>query len=516
MKWNVEEKYLKEVKVYSAIKLVRLFFLQLIEREGNIMIKFANKSLPSYVKVINTKYTILPSIESKTERIYGRAGSYDFGIELGERKIEVEVMIIGANQNDVIKKAREFAVWLLYKDLQPLVILDEPDKQYMARVVGDTEIAELYRTGTATISFLCPSAYAESIGEKNMSWTAYDTTPYNVINTGSAECYPVFDLEIKEDTPSIAVISNDKFVQVGADNLPDVPKFERNPRQIWDEMISTNGWTTATQVDGGRVMGTFMSNGYEFTQTGGDYGEHYGWHGASMIKSLPKQLDNFIVEGRITFKSTSPEQLGRIEIYLLDANNVQIGKVALVDAVPDGKFPMAEARAGSWQDGKYFVADYGAYKGVFENYDGCLWIAKVGKGWSAYFSKIEANGIHHTELYREWTDTRNSYSGKKLAKIQIHIGAFGTSDPVSVMRFTDLKVWERTVDEPAGQIPIIFKKGDIVTIDNQKAIVYLNGRPIFTELDPSSDFFPLDVGNNGLIVSPPKADVKIRFKERWL
>ncbi|MDA1509569.1 phage tail family protein [Bacillus cereus group sp. TH36-2LC] len=481
------------------------------------MIKFANKSLPSYVKVTDIKYTILPSIDSKTERIYGRAGSYDFGIELGERKIEVELMIIGANQNDVIKKAREFATWLFYKDLQPLVILDEPDKQYMARVVGDTDIAELYRTGTATINFLCPSAYAESIGEKKLNWVATDYTPYNVINSGSAECFPVFDLEIKQDTPSIALISNDKFVQIGADNVPDKPKFERNPRQIWDEMISTTGWTTASQVDGGVVMGTFSSNGYEFTQTGLDYGQYTtGWHGASMVKSLPKQLDNFIVEGRITFKSTSPQQLGRIEIYLLDANNVQIGKVAMADSTYDGKFPLAEARAGSLQDGKYFVRNYGDYKGVFENYEGCLWIAKVGKGWSAYFSKIEPNGFHHTELYREWTDTHNNYSGKKLAKIQIHIGAYGESEPVSIMRFTDLKVWERTVDEPAGQIPIIFKAGDLVTIDNQKAIVTLNGRPIFTELDPSSDFFPLDVGNNGLIVSPPKASVNIRYKERWL
>jgi len=503
--------------VYSAIKLVRLFFLIKIEREGIILIKFANKSLPSYVKVTDVKYTILPSIESKTERIYGRSGSYDFGVELGERQIEVTVMLIGANQNDVIKKARDFAVWLFYKDLQPLIVLDEPDKQYMARVVGETAIAELYRTGTATINFLCPSAYAESIGEKNQSWTAYNYEPYNVVNMGSAECYPVFDLEITEDTPSIAVISSNKFVQIGADNVPDKPKFERNPRQIWDEMISTNGWTTASQVDGGIVAGTFSSNGYEFTQTSLDYGTGTGkWHGASMIKSLPKQLVNFIVEGRIKLKSNTPQQLGRIELYLLDANNVQIGKVALADANPDGKFPIAEARAGSLQDGHYFVRDYGAYKGVFEDYEGCLWIAKVGNGWSAYFSKIEPNGMHHTELYREWTDTRNNYSSKKLAKIQIHIGAFGESDPVSIMRFTDLKVWERTVDEPAGQIPIIFKKGDIVTIDNQKAIVYLNGRPIFTELDPSSDFFPLDVGNNGLIVSPPKAEVKIRFKERWL
>lgn len=481
------------------------------------MIKFAEKLIPSYVKVRDTRYTILPSIESKTEKIYGRAGVYDFGTELGERQIEVDVMIIGATQTDVLTKSREFAKWLFYKDLQPLVLLDDPSKQYMARVIGDTEISELYRTGSATITFLCPSPYAESVSEKIMNWTAYDYTPVNLVNDGSAETYPVFEMEITKDSTSIAVISNDKFVQIGSDDVPDKPKFERNPRQIWDEMISTNGWTTASQVDGGVIMGTFSSNGYEFTQTGLDYGKYTsGWHGASMMKSLPKQLDNFIVEGRISHFSGDPTELGRIELYLLDANNVQIGKVALADSTYDGKFPLAEARAGSLQDGHYFVRNFGDYKGVFNNYEGCLWIAKVGKGWSAYFSKIEPNGFHHTELYREWYDTHNDYSSKKLAKIQIHIGAYGESKPVSVMKFTDLKVWERTVDEPANTTPIIFRKGDKVTIDNQKGIVLLNGRPIFTELDPSSEFFSLDVGSNGIVVSPPVADVSVKYKERWL
>ncbi|MHC5291080.1 hypothetical protein CHCC14819_0444 [Bacillus licheniformis] len=481
------------------------------------MIKFADKYFPSYIKVTDVKYSILPPIESKTEQVYGRAGVYDFGIELGERKIEVEIMIIADNQNDVIKKARDFSKYLYYKDLQPLIILDEPDKQYMARVTGETDVTELFRTGTATIVFTCPSPYAESLTEKVVNYSPIDYTPIQINNNGSAETYPVIDLTLREDATSIAVLNSEKFVKVGEDVQPEQTAVAVNPIVLNEPFDTYTGWTTASVLDNGTIEGTFTSTGSVVQQTGKDYGSGSDWHGAAGVKSLPKTLANFKVTAKAKLSATNINQIGRLEIYLLDINNVVIGKLALVDSYATGHYTRVEARAGAWQGGYYFVNSFGTKKGVLNDYDGILEISRVGQQWSAYFAKVNSKGVHTNVISKVWYDTSNSFSTKQLAKIQIHAGALGSYTPVSTMYFSDLKVYDKTSSvDYSTQVPILFKAGDVVTVDNQKAIVLKNGQAIFQDLDPSSDFFALDVGANGLMVSPPIADVSVRYKERWL
>lgn len=482
------------------------------------MIKFAGKLFPSYVKVLQTKYSILPSVESKTTQVFGRGGSYDFGVEIGEREIEIDVMLIADNPHDVINKARDFATYLFYEDLQPLIILDEPDKQYMARFTGESQVAELHKTGSATLKFLCPNPYAESVQEKVVEASPVDFTPTAITNNGTAKTYPIIDLTLKQDSTSVAVISDDKFVQIGLDDQPEKTKTTVNPVVLNDNMSSLTGWTTGVGVDGGVIAGSLATNGTYFSQASGNYGTGTGWHGGAMVRSLPRQLQNFEVRGHIGFKSSSGKQVGRVEIYLLDANNAVIGKVALADPTVTGDFPYAQARAGATTNDKNFVNSYGGRKGVFGDFTGIIQIARVNRTWTAYFAKVDSKGRHHTRLTTKWFDGESKYNGKQLAKIQVHIGSFGTHQPVSTMYVTNLTVYEKTVNVNTDtNVPVIFSTGDVVTIDNERAIVMKNGEPIFSELDPSSDFFSLEKGVNGLIFSPPEAvEVSVRYRERWI
>jgi predicted phage tail component-like protein len=482
------------------------------------MLKFANKDLPDYIKVTNIQYSILPSLESKTEKVYGRAGSYDFGVEIGERVIEVDIMLIAETQNDVMKKAREFSKFLFYKELQPLILLDEPDKQYMARVTGDTDVSELYRTGTATITFNCPNAYAESITEKVVNYTPTDYTPIAITNNGSAETFPIIDLTVKETITSIAVMNDEKFVQVGGEATVDKEIVDTEPISMTDNMSSITGWTSGIAVDGGDILGTFESTGTALKQKGDDYGEGTKWHGGAMVKSLPAPIQNFRVTSLVELRASNINQVGRVELYLFDENNEVLGKLSLADTSTTSNHTIAEARAGTRYTGEYFVQSYGDYKGVFASYFGIMQITRQGDLWSAYFAKVDMDtGTHHTRLYETWYDTNQVVSKGKLAKIQIHVGTQGTHSPINMANFTNLEVYEKTGDVDYNtQVPVMFNAGDLVTIDSQRAVVLKNGEPIFTELDPSSDFFPLEVGTNGLIVSPPLASVSVKYKERWL
>lgn len=479
------------------------------------MINFAGVDIPSYIKVNKIGYPILPTIDSKTEKVAGKAGEYDFGVEIGTRSIKVDIQLIGEDQHDIMSKATDFAQWLFHEDLQPLIIMDEPDKQYMARIVNETEIEEVFRVGQASLEFLIPNPYKEAVAEKVVTQTVTTVDPFNVVNNGGVDTYPIVDLTMRSDSTSISVITEDKFVMLGQSDNVEKTKVTVNPLVLTDSFTSYTGWTTGSNIDGGTITGGFSSNGSVLQSS--DYGSGTTWHGASGIKPLSRAITDFQVDATVGLKSSAVDQIGRVEVYLLDSNNVQIAKIALKDMASEGDYPMFEARAGALSGGKYIVQSYGDKKGVFSQFNGIIRIARNGKKWSAYIAKVDSKGNHTSRLYKEWLDSSGLFT-KQLAKVQVHIGAYGERTPVNNMYLADINVRELTAStvDNTTQTPVIFNTGDVVTIDNQRAIVLKNGEPIFSVLDPSSDFFSLKKGTNGLIVSPPVANVSIRYKERWL
>lgn len=481
------------------------------------MINFGGRVLPSYVKVTNITHSILPTIQHKFATVLGRAGAYDFGVDLGMRKLSVDIIVIGDNQNDIMNKATKLAEWLFYEDLQPLIVLDEPTKQYMARISGDTELSELYRIGQGTLDFICPNGYKESVTVTEV--LASPLTLDDIIqvdNYGSAKVYPKVELTLKQDTSAIALISDKDFIMLG-ESRADKAVIDNTPMVLSDPLDTYTGWTTGFAPDGGTNVGTFVSNGFSISVTGKDYGTGTGWHGATAIKSLSRTLQDFEVQAAIGHVSNKVSQMGRIEVYLYDINNISLGKMALTDNSALGDHARVEARAGGLNTGKYFVNSYGNKRGVWANSNpAVIRISRVGSTWNFYIGKVAADGSHHTRLNQQWIDVKNSYGGK-VAKIMIHIGTYGTNAPVNTMYFSDLKVRDKgiTVDNDT-EVGMPFKQGDVITIDNNKAEILLNGEPCYSLLNPSSSFFPLLKGTNGLILSPPIADVKVEYRERWL
>lgn len=136
------------------------------------MLTFAGKRLPSFVKVNTMSFSMLPSLTAKSVKVNGRMGEYDFGTEVGTKKITFNIQIIAPQANQVITYARKLGEFLFYEDLQPLILDDETSVQYMARISGDTEISELFNIGSGKLEFIIPSGYGESVYEKSAQWTA--------------------------------------------------------------------------------------------------------------------------------------------------------------------------------------------------------------------------------------------------------------------------------------------------------------------------------------------------------
>ena len=63
-------------------------------------IRFNSIDIPAFVKVNDIKVSALPPVSQTTIKVNGKAGSYDFGNNLGERKIEVAVSILASSPSD--------------------------------------------------------------------------------------------------------------------------------------------------------------------------------------------------------------------------------------------------------------------------------------------------------------------------------------------------------------------------------------------------------------------------------
>lgn len=470
-------------------------------------------NIPSFVKVNAVKYSILPPIENNFLKVRGKKEYYFTGQDLGQRKIEAEVTITSTGPNKVMARMTQLAEWLYHEEEVKLIIEDTPDKYYLVVLDGETNIEEIVSTGKGTISFLCTQPFAFGYLHE-VPYTPTSDQPYYFNVVGNAPSFPEVELTVKENITDISIVADNGLVMIGEPETIDKTPTNKKPLRLSDTMANTSNWTAGTSVDGGTVAGTFSTNGYSFSQASKDYGTGSQWHGAAAIRSLPSPIQDFEVNADIGLISSKVGQIGRVEVYLLDANNNHVGKVSLKDVATNGNYMTFEARAGNYSGGKYFVREE-KRNGVWANFSGRIQIGRKGKKWYAHIGQYDSTKkIYHSRLSREWYDVKNQFSSK-VAKIQIHIAAFATREAYNNAFIGDIKVHEH-VELTSTQTPIIAETGDVLLIDSSKSIVYKNGEPFFEGINPVTTFFPLQKGLNGLAVSPAKADVVVRYTERWL
>lgn len=487
------------------------------------MLVFAGNALPPYIKVNSISYSVLSPIQHKTAKIQGRTGQYDFGIENDMKTIEVSYQIIAEDQSDVMKKAASFSTWVSHKDLQKLEIADQPDRYYMARVVGDTDISESYRVGSGKLTFVVPSGVAESKTLKSSTHVITTSDPVIFDNQGTADTYPVVKLTMKQDSEVVSVIGDEEFFQVG--DFPSVDKVTvpRTVNVFRDAFASYSGWSAGLAVDGGTITGTFASDGIAVGQSGKNYGTGTGWHGAAGVKSLTKQVQDFQIQSRILFDMSKSNEVGRIEIYLFDANNAVIGKYAIKKESNKALHTVAEARVGTLTGGTYFVKSTGTYSKKYKRgttFEDKAWaymsLARQGNKWRFYFADIASdlvNSKHYNPFVKTFTDFGNKHMAK-LAKIQIHVATYSTNQPINRLMFSHIDVVE--INDTTDKNVIDLMTGDEIVIDNERGIVTKNGEAYFHGLNPVSRFFKFERGANGLIVDPPVADLSVEYRERFL
>lgn len=439
------------------------------------------------------------------------------------RKILVPIALLYDSAEEAEKLKEEIADWLVTDQPCELIFDDEKDRTFLAVVDETLDLDQLVDLGEGTLTFICPMPY--KLGKEQTVDFKKDVSGLvaNVQNKGTVHSNPIIEIDITKPNTFLDVwfgetsLNNRDYFRIGMPLKTVEKPIERNQRLIWDEMATTVGWSKVSSMEDGEPVGEMKSDKYQFYCS--DFGTAgKGWHGAAVKKSIPGgPVQDFIMQAYVTCKSKKINEMGRVEIAILDENSKVLSKIAMNDL-----FWQAEQNFGTMvigydnKPGKIgLIYESGDYPNTWNQYFGRLWIARTGNVWEAYISKfLPGTEKDDSERFARWTDEKN-YHMEKAAQIQISIMQFQDVPPVEAMSVSDLKFWKVNLNTK-NTPPYIVDVGDKVVIDTENSHVTIEGKNAINIKDIFSNFPVINRGTNKLEIMPSDiGTARVKYRERF-
>ncbi|MEY8748941.1 distal tail protein Dit [Alkalicoccobacillus gibsonii] len=175
------------------------------------MFSFKGKSAKDFGLVVREVETpLLPSATHRTINVSNMHGAIDVGRKYEPREITVQIGIKGDSYESVRSQARTIAAWLNSDKLEKLVLEDEPDKYYMARIVDDTDLKPLFRYEETSVTFIATNPFAISQKPKTVKLSKNNSKKVTV--AGTAETFPVFNILMDAASDNFTIsVKNEKY-----------------------------------------------------------------------------------------------------------------------------------------------------------------------------------------------------------------------------------------------------------------------------------------------------------------
>ncbi|PFC74045.1 MULTISPECIES: distal tail protein Dit [Bacillus cereus group] len=439
------------------------------------------------------------------------------------RKILVPIALLYDSAEEAEKLKEEIADWLVTDQPCELIFDDEKDRTFLAVVDETLDLDQLVDLGEGALTFMCPMPY--KLGKEQTVDFKKDVSGLvaNVQNKGTVHSNPIIEIDITKPNTFLDVwfgetsLNDRDYFRIGMPLKTVETPIERNQRLIWDEMATTVGWSKVSSMEDGEPVGEMKSDKYQFYCS--DFGTAgKGWHGAAVKKSIPGgPVQDFIMQAYVTCKSKKINEMGRVEIAILDENSKVISKIAMNDL-----YWQAEQNFGTMvigydnKPGKTgLIYESGDYPNTWNQYFGRLWIARTGNVWEAYISKfLSGTEKDDSERFARWTDEKN-YHMEKAAQIQISIMQFQDVPPVEAMSVSDLKFWKVNLNTK-NTPPYIVDVGDKVVIDTENSHVTIEGKNAINIKDIFSNFPVINRGTNKLEIIPSDiGTARVKYRERF-
>lgn len=482
-----------------------------------IPILFNNIDLEPYfrIKEIRGRGLIKRKINSIT--VPGMDGEYVESIDTPSKVLEVDIRITSSDLRKTIDTLNSI---LATDEPVPIVFPDEPEMTYYGTVETSEETGERVHLGRHDSTIYIRQSDPYKYGPEQREEIKTDV--HSVRNDGTAEAKPIIELTVKEPITFAMVQNNNDLIKIGNEFYPkymmlgksiDVEnqapfvKYERVFHSVGNSLV---GWSPHDSVDGGSVAGQMETNGTRFQAA--NYGTGTSWHGPAIKRGLTEPLQDFRLETTIGFWNGQPQQVGRVEIYLLDINGNQVAKVAMKDTKSGRSLAMGEVRAGDASNNHYLISGPASHDDGWNNFYGVLRVEREGNIWKAYIGKINQNtGEHHWRRAVEWPDNEGKFT-RTIAQVVVHVGRVGTHTS-GAMGVYDVSVYK--INKQQDGVPYIAGAGDKIIFDSTTGDAFINGEPRNELLDFGSDFINLVKGNNLLVVHPSGFDKVLKYRKRY-
>ncbi|MBG9644268.1 phage tail protein [Bacillus thuringiensis] len=449
-----------------------------------------------------------------------RPGSYFLSKRTPKRVLEVDFSLKGVSLFELRKRIDELNGLLNTDEPVKITFTDESDFVYYGIKESVEENLEKSNIHQATITIICSNPY--KLGPtKTVEFQANERgLAANVQNKGSVESNPIIEIEITKPSTFLDVWNGDNYFRIGWPLRMDQVPVERNQRVMWDEMSTTVGWTNVPNSEDMIGGGAFkVDAGSRLVPVYLGETNIKGWHGCIAKKNIPQgPLQDFIMQAYVGVRSSHPDQMGRVEIGLLDENSDYVARISMNDVHWQAEQNTGFAKLGNKKkpvSERVLINEPGDHPTTWNQYRGRLWLARTGNRWEAYISKFLWNTEKDdSERFVVWED-ENNVNMDKVAQVQISISQFSDNMFCTDMSIDDLKIWKvnmNTQDNP----PYIFDVGDKVVIDTERSLVSINGKKVINLKDIFSDYPVVSKGSNKLEIMPSDVGIaKVTYRERY-
>ncbi len=414
------------------------------------------------------------------------------------------------DDNHALQLKDELASWLVTDESVELQFDDEPGRIYYAVVqnsIDDFEKFAELRNGT--IQFLCLDPY--SYGTELTP--TFPSDAVTLTNEGTAEAYPVFELEVLAPITFAQIANPDgDYMMIGRQQTIDDIVVDSSPTVLSDDMGDVSSWTSTGVIapDGGAISGNFASDGDVFLVSGYGTDPGDGWYGPALRKNLPSPIQDFRAEVRFTLEALSAEEIGRCELYLIGADGTKVGKLAMKEILVSDNDAVGEARIGGLNDGHMLAKGNGYQKGSYNGAYSRLWVRREGQKIKAQIGEI-VDGEFANRINGEFNDVNGLYQ-TELSAIEVHIGKMSGYKACGRTYIHTVTV-EELKDVAVNEAPKIADVGDKITLDHQTDNILINGESRTDLKNFGASYFGLMPGKNSLFVFPEQAfDVTAKWR----
>ncbi|PEV88321.1 distal tail protein Dit, partial [Bacillus cereus] len=312
-------------------------------------------------------------LKRKFLSVPGYPGARLLTTETEMRVLPVPVGIIVPDGSDLETLKEEIAEWLITEKPVELVFDVTPDRTYLAVIDEDFDPEDFITLGKGTLNFVCPMPY--KLGPTKTVEFEMDGRGLiaNVQNKGSVESNPIIEVEVTKPSTFLDVWNGTNYFRIGYPLKADQVPVERNQRVLWDEMGTTIGWTDVPRTEDMTGGGKFKSDGYRFMAEYLGEPTVKGWHGCIAKKNIPQgPLQDFIMQAYVHINSYHWDQMGRVEIGLLDENSDYVARISMSDIQWEAEQNSGFASVGNSKKpgGQVLINEHGDHPDTWTNFRG--------------------------------------------------------------------------------------------------------------------------------------------------